>query len=192
MIEAPESRVVLRHVMRSDRNEFLALMRASAQLHNPWISPPRNALAFDHYLARVQREDHEGLLICLRDSHRIVGTININNIVRGSFLSASLGYYVGADFAGQGYMYEGLQLAVTYACQQLGLHRLEANIQPENHRSIALVQRCGFEFEGNSPDYLFINGAWRDHQRWTFRDQRQTMLPERKQQHSQRSLSPQG
>lgn len=192
MNQASTPRVVLRHVMRSDRNEFLALMRASADLHSPWISPPRNALGFDHYLARVQREDHEGLLICLRGSHRIAGTININNIVRGSFLSASLGYYVGADFAGQGYMYEGLQLALTYAREQLGLHRLEANIQPENHRSIALVKRCGFEFEGMSPDYLYINGAWRDHQRWTYRDQRQTLLPQPRKDHSSHPLGTPG
>lgn len=177
MNASSESRVQLRHVLRSDRNEFLALMRASAALHDPWISPPRNAVGFDHYLARVQREDHEGLLICLKGSQRIAGTININNIVRGSFLSASLGYYVGADFAGQGYMYEGLQLAKAYASQQLGLHRLEANIQPDNARSIALVKRCGFEFEGTSPAYLYINGAWRDHQRWTWRDPRESLLP---------------
>lgn len=173
-----QSRVTLRHVTRADRNEFLALMRASEQLHDPWITPPRNSLSFDYYLSRVQREDHEGLLICLKASSRIVGTININNIVRGSFLSASLGYYVGEQFAGQGYMYEGLQLAKHYACRELGLHRLEANIQPQNKRSIALVKRCGFNFEGNSPDYLFINGQWRDHERWTYRDPRGTLMPE--------------
>ena len=179
-MNAPD-RVMLRRVMRSDRNEFLALMRASAALHDPWISPPRTELSFDHYLARVQREDHVGLLICLRSNQQIVGTININNIIRGSFLSASLGYYVGSEFAGKGYMYEGLQQAKIYACQELGLHRLEANIQPHNTRSIALAQRCGFSYEGNSPAYLYINGQWRDHERWTYRDQRQTLLPSQKQ-----------
>ena len=183
-MSATDYRVSLRHVLRSDRNEFLALMRASANLHDPWISPPRNALSFDHYLNRIQREDHEGLLICSKSSHRIIGTININNIVRGSFLSASLGYYVGAEFAGQGYMYEGLELAKNYACQELGLHRLEANIQPDNTRSLALVKRCGFNYEGISPAYLFINGEWRDHERWTYFDQRQTLLPQQRKEQS--------
>lgn len=152
-------------------------MRASAPLHEPWIAPPRTGLAFDHYLKRVSRSDHEGLLLCLRDSGRIVGTININNIVRGSLLSASLGYYVGADFAGQGYMREGLELVKRYAIEDLGLHRLEANIQPQNEASIALVRGSGFHYEGDSPAFLYINGAWRDHQRWVYTDQRAELMP---------------
>jgi len=99
-------------------------------------------------------------------SDAIAGVININNIVRGSFLSASLGYYAGAPFAGQGLMREGLELVKGYAFYTLGLHRLEANIQPGNERSIRLVESLGFECEGYSPRFLMINGRWRDHERW--------------------------
>ncbi len=65
-----------------------------------------------------------------------------------------------------GYMREGLTLAVRYAFNQIDLHRLEANIQPNNHASIALAKSAGFKLEGFSPRYLRIKGEWRDHERW--------------------------
>jgi len=175
---APEQgRVYLRAVSGEDRQEFLQLMRTSQHLHYPWISPPVTEATFTGYLNRTQREDHEGLLVCTRSGDAIAGVINVNNIVRGSFLSASLGYYAAAPFAGQGLMREGLELAKTYAFFSLGLHRLEANIQPDNHRSIALVQQCGFEREGLSPDFLYIDGQWRDHERWTTVHNRTALRP---------------
>lgn len=172
-----ESRVYLRAVMRRDRSEFLALMQQSKGLHDPWIQPPLSSLGFHNYLARTHRDDHEGLLVCRREVDDIVGVINVNNIVRGSFLSASLGYYVGAPFAGQGFMSEGLEQVKRYAFQELGLHRLEANIQPGNLASIALVRRCAFQYEGLSPAFLYIAGEWRDHERWTAYDPRPTLHP---------------
>lgn len=63
-------------------------------------------------------------------------------------------------------MSQAVELTVKYAFKELGLHRLEANIQPENVRSIALVKRLGFQKEGFSPRYLQIDGVWRDHERW--------------------------
>jgi len=172
-----EARVYLRPVTRRDRQEFLALMQQSRRLHEPWIQPPLSSLGFHNYLARTHRDDHEGLLVCCHESDAIAGVININNIIRGSFLSASLGYYVGAPFAGRGYMREGLELVKRYAFHELGLHRLEANIQPENTASIALVKRCGFVYEGMSPDFLYIAGKWRDHARWAAYDPRPTLHP---------------
>jgi ribosomal-protein-alanine N-acetyltransferase len=153
-------------VKRQDEREFTKLMQQSQDLHEPWISPPTNAVLFKYYLQRIEREDHDGFVICRLCDQRIVGAININHIVRGSFQSASLGYYVGAEFQGAGYMQEGLQQLIKHAFTNMGLHRLEANIQPDNHRSQNLVERCGFTLEGYSKAFLFINGAWRDHQRW--------------------------
>ncbi len=175
--EPLSGRVYLRAVSGDDRGEFLKLMRASQHLHQPWISPPLSEATFSGYLARTRRDDHEGLLICNKSDDAITGVININNIVRGSFLSASLGYYAGAPYAGQGLMREGLTLVKGFAFYTLGLHRLEANIQPENHRSIALVQQCGFNREGLSPEFLFIDGKWRDHERWTAVHDRQALRP---------------
>ncbi len=152
-------------------------MQSSQHLHEPWISPPLTDTTFSSYLKRAAQDDHEGQLVCLRSNDAIVGVININNIVRGSFLSASLGYYVGAPYAGQGYMGEGLELIKQYAFCKLGLHRLEANIQPDNQRSIDLVRRCGFSHEGMSRSFLFIAGSWRDHERWSVFHPRTTLLP---------------
>ncbi len=80
--------------------------------------------------------------------------------------SAYLGYAVGKPFAGQGYMREGIELVLRHAFTTLRLHRVEANIQPDNHASIALARGAGFRREGFSPRYLKIGGRWRDHERW--------------------------
>lgn len=69
-------------------------------------------------------------------------------------------------YARRGLMTEALRQTCAHAARELSLHRLEANIQPENHASIALVRRVGFQKEGYSPRYLKIGGAWRDHERW--------------------------
>jgi ribosomal-protein-alanine N-acetyltransferase len=66
-------------------------------------------------------------------------------------------------------MGEAMRLVTRYAFDEMGLHRLEANIQPANTASIALVRSCGFVQEGYSPDYLRVFGEWRDHERWAIR-----------------------
>ena len=86
--------------------------------------------------------------------------------MRGPFQCAYAGYYAHQAHAGNGYMREGLDLLLRHAFRTMGLHRLEANIQPENAPSIALVRGAGFRLEGFSPRYLKIGGRWRDHERW--------------------------
>lgn len=166
MADEDEARVILRPLSSDDEGEFIDLVRASAGLHNPWISLPSTPEQFQAYIRRHQEPDQESLLMCLRSTGAIVGISNINSIIRGRFQSGSLGYAAFAPAAGQGYMTEGLGLVVRYAFEQLRLHRLEASIQPGNHRSLRLVQRLGFRREGYSPEMLFIDGAWRDHERW--------------------------
>lgn len=95
-----------------------------------------------------------------------MGAVNLSQIFRGGFQNCYMGYQIGGPFAGQGYMGEALHLALGHAFHTLGLHRVEANVQPENTASIALVKRVGFRLEGYSPRYLKIGGRWRDHARW--------------------------
>jgi [ribosomal protein S5]-alanine N-acetyltransferase len=159
-------RVGLRRVAAGDQDEFLRLARASVDLHHPWYTMPTTPREFGIYLTRFSQATAEGLLVRVRDGGALAGVITIDSIVRGRFQSASLSYAAFAPSAGRGYMSEGLGLVLRYAFQQLRLHRLEASIQPDNQASLRLVQRHGFRREGYSPDMLFIDGAWRDHERW--------------------------
>lgn len=160
-------RVAIRRVCANDYEEITALTRASAELHHPWI-PRRDTSreAFDDFVARFTQPTHEGLVICLRQTGAIVGGVNINNIVRGSIQSGMLGYVAYASTTGRGYMSEGLRLVAQFAFTELGLHRLEANIQPTNMASLNLVKRLGFRREGYSPGFQRINNVWQDHERW--------------------------
>ena len=159
-------RVLLRAPIASDRDEFLALTRASRRLHRPWSRPPTTRASFDAWLRRYRHPTEVAFLACRRDDGRIVGVLTLMEIVRGAFQGAYLGYWVGAPFAGRGYMTEALRLALRHAFGPLRLHRVEANIQPGNAPSRALVRRAGFRREGFSPRYLKIAGRWRDHERW--------------------------
>jgi ribosomal-protein-alanine N-acetyltransferase len=158
--------VGLRRVAAGDQDEFLRLARASVDLHHPWYTMPTTPREFGIYLTRFSQATAEGLLVRVRDGGALAGVITIDSIVRGRFQSASLSYAAFAPSAGRGYMSEGLGLVLRYAFLQLRLHRLEASIQPDNQASLALVRRLGFRREGYSPDMLFIDGAWRDHERW--------------------------
>lgn len=149
-----------------DQPEIIALSRASRSFHRGWVSPPTTPDQFDRLMARSRRSDSAVLLIRRRDDNAILGAIEISQIVRGAFRSAYLGYHIGAAWSRQGYMTEALGLALAYGFRTLGLHRLEANIQPNNVPSIALVGRLGFAREGYSRRYLKIGGRWRDHERW--------------------------
>jgi [ribosomal protein S5]-alanine N-acetyltransferase len=159
-------RVHLAFPRRRDQTEVLTLNRHGQSFHRSWATPPRTPAQFLRYLARSRSADFVGLLIRGNVDDTILGSLELSQIVRGVFQSAYLGYQIGAPFARQGYMSEALALALHDAFGQLRLHRLEANVQPENVASLALVQRLGFHLEGYSPRYLKLGGRWRDHQRW--------------------------
>ena len=158
--------VFLRAPGAADRDEFITLMQTSRAFHRPWASAPTDDERFDAYVADSRRPDFEAMLVCRQDDMRIVGFFNLSQITRGSFQSAYLGYAVGKPFAAQGYMRAGIALVLRHAFLTLGLHRIEANIQPDNRASIALAKGAGFRREGFSPRYLKIGGRWRDHERW--------------------------
>jgi [ribosomal protein S5]-alanine N-acetyltransferase len=160
------STIRLNRVIRADAADLIAANRLSQKYHEPWVTSFTDQGGFDGWFARCLTGPHVGLVAREVVSNEVVGVVNINEIVGGAFQSAYLGYYGMLSFSRQGLMTEALRAAARYAFEDLGLHRLEANIQPENIASTALVRRLGFRKEGFSPSYLRINGQWRDHERW--------------------------
>jgi ribosomal-protein-alanine N-acetyltransferase len=159
-------RVELRSPIAADEAAFLALNRASAAHYRPWVNPPTTPEGFAAYLERCARDDVAGLLVCRVADGALMGAITLSQIFYGPLQSAYMGYYIGAPYAGQGYMGEAVGLALDHAFGALRLHRVEANLQPANQASLALVRRLGFTHEGFSRRYLFIEGDWRDHERF--------------------------
>ena len=157
--------VIIRAPLISDKSNFIAAMQRSQALHHPWVKAPQTAAEFDEYLQRSLQPNQKSFLVCDQDN-RIAGVFNISEIVRGCFQNAFLGFYAVVDYADKSYMNAGLKLVLQYVFNELTLHRLEANIQPENTRSIQLVKKNGFRHEGFSPHYLKIDGEWRGHEHW--------------------------
>lgn len=160
------SRVALRRPEARDGAAFLAAVARSGALHESWVHPPADAAAYATYLERAADERCCCALVVERQGGALVGVINASEIVRGCFQSAYLGYYAFSGYEGRGLFGEGLSLFCDHAFTTLRLHRLEANIQPDNLRSLRLVERLGFRREGYSPRYIQIAGRWRDHERW--------------------------
>lgn len=165
---AQEGRVAIRYICLADFDELSVLHQESAEMLARWMPGPPVVTYenFEGYLSRFDGPLHEGFLICRSDSGAIVGRVNVNNIIRGTHQSATIGYSAYASTTGRGYLTEGLRLLVGYAFGEMELHRLEANIQPSNTASLSLIERVGFKREGYSPRFQFIDGAWRDHERW--------------------------
>lgn len=160
------SPIAIRPPRERDAEAFISAARASKRLHGRWVKAPQSVEEYRAYLHRMQPPMHCPLLAEHLGQQELIGVFNLSQIVLGAFCSANLGYYAFAGQAGKGRMSEALSLVLKHAFGPLGLHRVEANIQPDNHGSIALVQRAGFRREGYSPRYLKINGRWRDHERW--------------------------
>jgi len=160
------TRCYLRHPTRADGPELVALNQASRKLHRGFVSPPTTRAQYSTYLRRTREQQNQGLLVCRLEDDAIVGVVNLSQIFRGPLKSAYMGYYAGGPFAARGYLTEGVGLTLRHAFRRLRLHRVEANIQPENEASRRVAMRNGFWLEGYSPRYLKVSGRWRDHERW--------------------------
>ncbi|WP_369205908.1 GNAT family N-acetyltransferase [Streptomyces sp. PU-14G] len=160
-------RVYIRPPRPSDEQLYSEAVVRSADHLRPWNPVEPDGLPD---LLRRQGPALRTFLILDREDEGLVGRVNVANIVRARFRNGSLGYDSYLPYAGTGRMTEGLRLVVDRCFQPgpdgLGLHRLEINVQPENERSLAMAKRLGFRHEGYSPRMLFINDAWRDHERF--------------------------
>lgn len=168
--------IVLRNPGPEDEAAFLRAAARSRDAHRPWVSAPDSRDAFIKYLDKYSADANIALL-AVEDRDGYVGCIHLNEIVRGPFRSAYLGYYGFTPFIGKGLMKQAMTLAINQAFGPIGLHRLEANIQPGNIASIALVRSLKFRHEGFSPHYLYIDGKWRDHERFAITTEDWTHCP---------------
>lgn len=163
--------VSIRELQLTDETAFIAMAQNSQYLHHPWVKAPLTHDEFVTFAQRHQQPTHKSFIV-IHSNGDLVGIFNVSEIVRGCFQSAYLGFYASANYAGKGLMSAGLKLVLRQVFTTLGLHRIEANIQPDNQQSINLVKKNGFKKEGFSPRYLNIDNQWRDHERWaiTFED----------------------
>ena len=170
-------RVLLRYPVDADRDEFVALRRASRDHLERWEPIPPSGLdlyspeAFNRELETHNTDREQRWLVCLIDTGAIIGRIALGNIERGPFQNGRFGYWIGSTYTGQGLMSEALSLAVEHAFASieqggLGLHRVCANILPRNVESRRVLEKVGFVQEGYSEQYLQIQGVWEDHERW--------------------------
>lgn len=159
-------KVFLRYPEPGDFEELAELYRSGRNHLRGLANPTFERRDFDRILAYAEVESNEYFLICRTSDGKIAGTIHLSQIFRKGFQNAYLGYMLGADFTGNGYMTEAVRSVLRFAFHELRLHRVEANVQPTNKASIAVLKRCGFSLEGFSRRYLKIGGRWRDHERW--------------------------
>jgi ribosomal-protein-alanine N-acetyltransferase len=164
-------RVLLRAPQMSDYSAWAELRAASQDFLVPWeplwapdeLSRASFRRRIRHYMRDMQEDVGYALFVYDTRSTSLVGGITLCNVRRGVTQSCTLGYWVGAAHARQGFMTAAVRAVVPFVFDSLELHRLEAACLPENTASMRLLERVGFKREGLARRYLRINGDWRDH-----------------------------
>jgi [ribosomal protein S5]-alanine N-acetyltransferase len=175
-VSLQDGRVGLRPLRMRDATAWSEVRIRNEQWLSPWEGRPESqppatwadrhsAVVFTAMLRNVRKESRAGRTLPLAVTYdgRLAGQVTASNVVRGAFDSASVGYWVDGAIAGRGVLPTALAMLVDHCFQTVGLHRVEANIRPENTASRRVVEKLGFREEGLHLGYLFIDGAWRDH-----------------------------
>ncbi len=165
------TRVTLRPPVQKDWRPWAELRGESRDFLTPWEPTwSADALTRRAYRRRLRAHRSElrlrsaySFLIFRREDGALIGGVTLSNVRRGVAQAASLGYWCGARYSRQGYMTDALAAILTFALNDLGLHRVEAACLPNNAASKALLIRSGFREEGYARDYLRIDGRWQDH-----------------------------
>jgi len=170
-ISIETERMTLRPPLHGDFRAWADLRRESQDFLTPWEpSWSGDHLSRKGFTNRVywsQRSVANGsavpLFLIRRADAALLGAVTLDTIRRGPAQAATLGYWIGARFARQGYMREAIEAAVHYAFHELTLSRVEAACLPENAASRGVLEKTGFKYEGVAQSYLQINGRWRTH-----------------------------
>ncbi|MFC4100062.1 GNAT family N-acetyltransferase [Paenibacillus xanthanilyticus] len=165
-------RLFLRELEARDAEAVLDYVRRNRDFLEPWEVRREEAYYTLEAQVELLRQDAartargEQFKVWLSpagEPAKVIGSVTLSNIVRGAFLSCHLGYRLDAQQANRGLMTEALSAVIRHAFDELGLHRIEANIMPRNAASLGVVGKLGFYEEGLALKYLFINGRWEDH-----------------------------
>lgn len=166
LVEPP---LELRPLRYRDSRAWDEVRRRNRDWLTPWdaTSPNPSAapLSFRSMVRRynAQARMGEALPWLLTVDGRLAGQVNVSGIVRGSAQMGHVGYWIAEEFAGHGYVPFAVAMAVDFCFENMGLHRIEVNIRPENHASLRVVEKLGLRAEGLRERYLHIDGGWRDH-----------------------------
>jgi [ribosomal protein S5]-alanine N-acetyltransferase len=163
-----EGDVTIRSVrLRDSRALERELLENRTWLRKWEATSPVGPMNFDvrgsirHLLAHAR--SGQGLPFVIEYRGELAGQLNVSSIAYGSLSSATIGYWVSERFAGKGVTPTAVALATDYCFFDLGLHRMEICIRPENDPSLRVVEKLGFRYEGLRRKYIHINGDWRDH-----------------------------
>jgi ribosomal-protein-alanine N-acetyltransferase len=170
-IRIQTERMILRLPMHSDFRNWTNLRAESAEFLTPWepswASDHLTRKSFTNRVYWAQRSLNSGTAVPVflerREDGALLGAITLDNIRRGPSQAGTLGYWMGAQFARQGFMQEAILALVHYAFTTLDLSRIEAACLPENAASRGVLEKSGFKYEGVAQSYLQINGRWRNH-----------------------------
>jgi len=164
-----EGRVRLRPIQVRDAEAWYELRGRNQAWLAAWeATTPGGAsqqVTFKQMVRRLRRDARAGRVLpfAVLYEGKLVGQLTVANIIWGSVCSASMGYWVDQRWAGRGIIPTAVALATDHCFQTVGLHRMEVAIRPENHASLRVVEKLGFRAEGRRPNYLHIDGEWRDH-----------------------------
>ena len=160
--------VELRDLKKRDARKLQALLIKDRAWLSPWeattpgIRYPVDARDLISNLLYQQRKG-SGLAFLIEVEGELAGQINVANILYGSVSSASIGYWIGKDFAGRGAIPIAVALTIDHLFDELHLHRVEIDIRPENDASLRVVQKLQLREEGIKERFIHIDGQWRDH-----------------------------
>jgi ribosomal-protein-alanine N-acetyltransferase len=184
--------VELRHLKKRDARKLQSLLVKDRAWLSPWeattpgIRYPVDARDLVSNLLYQQRKV-TGLAFIIEVDGQLAGQINVANILYGSVSSASVGYWIGKDFAGRGAMPIAVALTIDHLFDEKHLHRVEIDIRPENGASLRVVEKLGLREEGLKERFIHIDGQWRDHRIFaiTSEERKGSMLARLENTHSQ-------
>lgn len=161
--------VEVRPLRLRDWRQLEAILQAERKWLEPWeATVPGGSRFLDvkGMVRNLQRQHRDGSAIAAIIEYRgkMVGQLNVANILYGSVSSGSIGYWVSEKCAGKGITPAAVALIVDYMFIRMGLHRAEIAIRPENKASLRIVEKLNFRHEGTKQRFIHIDGDWRDHE----------------------------